>query len=1494
MKFKSKRNLVFQVMLLLIALLATIYLSPMAFSDEDFGLIQGTVEDESDQPIIGAKIETDTGISTTSYDNGFYVMAVPPGTYTVTASEPDYQSQTVSDVTVSNAETVTLDFTLPPRGLKLDAVYPTLGRFGESKDVTLTGAGFDANTRVSMTLDVGNQDSIIGHVDMPRYSAQDVVVVGDIAYVAADYDGLQVVDVSIPESPVIIGSVNPPGIARGIAVAGSTAYVAAGWGLNGSGLSTIDVSNPENPVIIGTTEPIDGAWDVAVAGNYAYVAARDAGLLVIDINPTSGNYLKIIDSVVTSDLASGVAVEGSIALVANHASGLQLFDITIPQAPTFLEEANTPGLALDVAVAGDTAYVADYDTLQVVNITDPANPDVAGSVLTPGGAGGVVAAGDTAYVSGGSGGLNVIDVSNPVTPVIIGSVNAPGIAKKVAVAGTTAFLSSSVGLHVIDVSDPQIQGILGSLAMKYQAEDVVVVEDIAYVADTYFGLRVVDVSNPENPVIIGSVEPPYCMVFGLAVEGDFAYLADHDERHDPSQQLNATFHVIDVRDPRNPSLVSSLDVQDETRDVAIRGQYAFVVGEAGLRVVDVSSPANPSVIGSVDTPSGAFNKGYAVAVAGDFAYVADVDKGLTVIKVQDPTKPEHITSVDTQGWVMDVVVAGDFAYVANHNSGLVVIDISPSNYLDPIGSVDTDGSASGVTVVGNTAYVADLHDGVHVIDVTYPQEPVIIGSVDTTDAATATAVKGDVAFVADQDGGLVIVPLPIEITVDDDKINEKSMPVTLPSPTLPGDYTLRVFDSSRSDELHGGFTFTEYLRMLDSKAIIVAGSGPGFPSTEIWTQTKLSANTAYDVLILQGYDHDTINYLSMETGNEYVDSASLDIFLSDAIRNWASDASELLIYLVGHGDPENFVIYADGDYSQTVSAQQLDGWLDDLQSGSMTGPIAVIYDACQSGTFVSRLLPPAERNRIVMTSADNEPAVFPTEDTSFSYQFWNEIIAAEGNLGYSFSRAKIAMQFHQTAQLDADNNGKALEDNDFSLANSAILRRGAPVSLSARPAVGKTWVGDPTLNPATSTTIFASDVSNADSVWAQIIPPDVDPDQSGVPISALPVVPLTDPEPKDGVYEGVYAGFDTMGSYIIIVKASAREEVFSYVLGEKTTLDFYSSPVHTSVVQTAGAENVTPDEYEVDDTFGQANVITLNGDIAQHHNFHVVGDADWVKFYGISGQLYEILASSLSVICDVVIEVYDSNGTTQLKRSPDPHAGAGEDELLDFTPTKDGIYYVKLTNVNANLGENVRYNLKIYRPIAPLHGFITGVVTDAGSGVAIGGAKITTDNNASAISLPEGGEYLMVVPAAGSVIVTVEAPGYISKSYSTSIDEGGTTHRDVALVSIAGDSGVVATIDSPPASIAINPGQSVDFQGSVTGGNAPFTCSWDFGGGAINAEQEDPGSVTFQDEGIYSVTFTVTDDDGDTSSDSISVTVSPEGSGSQATDTGGGGKATGG
>ncbi|MGR8931978.1 MAG: Ig-like domain-containing protein [Gammaproteobacteria bacterium] len=68
------------------------------------------------------------------------------------------------------------------------------------------------------------------------------------------------------------------------------------------------------------------------------------------------------------------------------------------------------------------------------------------------------------------------------------------------------------------------------------------------------------------------------------------------------------------------------------------------------------------------------------------------------------------------------------------------------------------------------------------------------------------------------------------------------------------------------------------------------------------------------------------------------------------------------------------------------------------------------------------------------------------------------------------------------------------------------------------------------------------------------------------------------------------------------------------------------------------------------------------------------------------------------------------------------------------------------------------------------------------------------------------------------------------------------------------------TILEPASDVAINVGESVKFTGSASDpDNDSMTYFWNFGGGAENSTQLNPGAVTFNIPGIFTVTFSVTD-----------------------------------
>ncbi len=67
---------------------------------------------------------------------------------------------------------------------------------------------------------------------------------------------------STPSAPVVVGIFDTLGVAKSVAVLGGYAYVADDY----AGLRVIDVSTPSVPVEVGFVDTPDAAWGVAVSG----------------------------------------------------------------------------------------------------------------------------------------------------------------------------------------------------------------------------------------------------------------------------------------------------------------------------------------------------------------------------------------------------------------------------------------------------------------------------------------------------------------------------------------------------------------------------------------------------------------------------------------------------------------------------------------------------------------------------------------------------------------------------------------------------------------------------------------------------------------------------------------------------------------------------------------------------------------------------------------------------------------------------------------------------------------------------------------------------------------------------------------------------------------------------------------------------------------------------------------------------------------------------
>jgi len=584
--------------------------------------------------------------------------------------------------------------------------------------------------------------------------AYDVEIEGNYAYVASSANGFAVLDVSNPLDPRTLAIKKGALMtnAHGVAVSGNYAYV-VDEGIGGKGvLAIFDISNPAilgEPacVALSSTGSATGKA-VAVWGNYAFVATGGKSLVVVDISNKSNPAIAVDSIVLTSTSPTGVAVAGGYIYVADMDSGLAIIDIaTIHDvSPTIIYCPTGHGIDdeywyNDVVIVDtdttDYAYVTAYvGGLAVINITNPALPGIPSYTTFPGLAVGVAVAGDSALVADElESRLAIFDISNPAapgTPEFCVMSHAP---HAVDMAGDFAFAAADYsGIAVVDISNAAHPATPVSRTLDYATSAVSIRGNFAFLAATYnIYLGIINFSDPANPGIPSYIATA-SMIPDVVSSGNFVYVAN-----------NTGLSIVDVSNPLAPGSPVYCEL-DAASGVAVAGDFAYVTsGASGLAIVDISDPLVPMHIAYVNTPGNALD----VVIAGHYAYVADESYGLAVIDISDPDKPVLVTSLVTTGTARDIALAGDHVFIADGVSGLAVIDISNPEVPGTVVYQATAGEADGVAVSGGYAFIASNARGLSILDISNLADPqLVIDYPSWTGYAKGVTIAGRYAYVA--------------------------------------------------------------------------------------------------------------------------------------------------------------------------------------------------------------------------------------------------------------------------------------------------------------------------------------------------------------------------------------------------------------------------------------------------------------------------------------------------------------------------------------------------------------------------------------------------------------------------------------------------------------------------------------------------------------------------------------------------------------------------
>ena len=407
---------------------------------------------------------------------------------------------------------------------------------------------------------------------------------------------LNFISVSNPAAPNRVGTYNT--CCLGVDARGSIC-VASKW-VNGTPdelwVDIIDISNPANPRLLAEADSV-GGYDIHLSGPLAFVSGfyYNYGFAILDISDSTRP--RVISQAMTPNDRFAVWADWTAnrAYVAD-AMGLAVMNIANLNSPHYDTTVVSAHIAQDVWLDQARAYVADGGAgLRILDVTNLAEPVELGGIDTAN-----IHAFDTHSAVGRDSfafmgwmptpWLRSIDVTDPASPTKAGSCAIFNPVEDMVLRDSFLYVAEAARLQVVNVARPRQPTLVGSCVTGDLHEAGLWIQgNLAYLAGAYDGLYVVDISNPQIPAVVKTFSG--VDAWGCCVRDSLLFVSDFDE----------SLHIYSVANLTNPYELGSVYVRGAGNDVGVLGNYAFV-GAAGLGLVDISNPRSPSLLASYATP----------------------------------------------------------------------------------------------------------------------------------------------------------------------------------------------------------------------------------------------------------------------------------------------------------------------------------------------------------------------------------------------------------------------------------------------------------------------------------------------------------------------------------------------------------------------------------------------------------------------------------------------------------------------------------------------------------------------------------------------------------------------------------------------------------------------------------------------------------------------------------------------------------------------------
>ena len=462
---------------------------------------------------------------------------------------------------------------------------------------------------------------------------------GDFLFVPATVGGgLNIFDVSDPNSLQQVSVVPFESFSVGLAVDDGYAYLARSESYSMSEVATgfssisaldvIDISSPSNPYVVGSVVLQTDARDLFRVDDLIYVVgAFENELLIVDVSsPTSPVVHDVPDTAVKGSNFRHAYREGNYAYLIDSGNGVRVLDLTDRLNPTVVARLDLPMIFNCVHGYGAMLYLcAREQYFNLADVSDPDNPVHLHS--------GTAVAGSFRYTSVvllenklvfNTRGLQVYDISDPSDPRYV-PVNIA--ADSVAIRDNYLFTTiGEIGLIAYDITDLDSAQTLSRSPFPIGMPMNASLDGnwLVGMSALPYSISLFDVTDPWSPRATDWVELDTAPT-SVTVKDGYVYVS-----------LGSGTRGVDVFKIGTEGqllLEANISGTDEwaySDEVAVVSDRAYVLaGNSVVKVFDISDPGTPIQIGAIPI-SGMPTQ---LEVVDDHIFLADGESGLTVISL---------------------------------------------------------------------------------------------------------------------------------------------------------------------------------------------------------------------------------------------------------------------------------------------------------------------------------------------------------------------------------------------------------------------------------------------------------------------------------------------------------------------------------------------------------------------------------------------------------------------------------------------------------------------------------------------------------------------------------------------------------------------------------------------------------------------------------------------------------------------------------------------